>query len=136
MARIPSSINGVIVEFAPTAVNDVAQTMVDGLQHCVRPDVAQGHMLAKIFISSASDSHAFPSRHVQKKAVDISRINGTKMAVGYPSDASVKAIVDALQKAFETFMHRRENFGPHLKKKLGKAHAVSGHHDHIHFSVN
>jgi hypothetical protein len=32
MARIPSSINGVIVEFAPTAVNDVAQTMVDGLR--------------------------------------------------------------------------------------------------------
>ena len=38
--------------------------------------------------------------------------------------------------AFETFAKRRENFGPHLKLKLGQPHEVSGHKDHIHFSVN
>jgi hypothetical protein len=92
--------------------------------------------LSKIFVSSASDSHTFPSRHTQKKAVDISRINGTKIVIGYPSNAMLKAIVDAIQDTFETFSQRRENFGPHLKLKLGVPHPVDGHGDHIHFSVN
>lgn len=136
MARIPSAINGVNVEFAVTVVNDVEQAVVDALMHCVQPNVANGHTLRTIFVSSASDSHAFPSRHAQKKAVDISRINGTKIVIGYPSNLALKAIVDALQTAFETFATRRENFGPHLKLKLGRPHDVDGHADHIHFSVN
>jgi hypothetical protein len=74
--------------------------------------------------------------HAQKKAVDISRIIGTKIVVGYPSNVTLKAIVDALQDVFETFSKRRENFGPHLKLKLGRTHPVDGHADHIHFSVN
>jgi hypothetical protein len=136
MAQIPSAINGVAVEFAVTVVNDVDQTVVDALMHCIKPNVANGHTLSKIFVSSASDSHTFPSRHAQKKAVDISRINGTKIVIGYPSHATLKAIVDALQDAFETFAKRRENFGPHLKLKLGRPHPVDGHADHIHLSVN
>jgi hypothetical protein len=136
MAQIPANINGVVVDFAATVVNDVDQAMVDGLLHSIKPNIAAGHILARIFISSVSDSHAAPSRHFQKKAVDISRINGTKMVIGYPSNATVKAVVDAIQQAFETFAKRRENFGPHLKLKLGQPHEVSGHKDHIHFSVN
>jgi hypothetical protein len=73
---------------------------------------------------------------MQKKAVDISRINGTKMALGYPQGGSIKAIVDAIQDAFEGFTSRRENYGPHLKKKLGQNWTISGHNDHIHLSVN
>ena len=136
MAQIPSNINGVAVEFAPTVVNDVDQAMVDGLFHCIKPNIAGAHPLTKIYISSVSDSHVAPSRHFQKKAVDISRVNGTKIVIGYPSNLAVKAIVDAIQDSFETFTKRRENFGPHVKLKLGTKHQVSGHQDHIHFSVN
>ncbi len=89
-----------------------------------------------IYISSANDSHTLPSRHMQQKAVDISRINGTKMSVGYPSMSSVKKIVDAIQDTFEGFDGRRENFGPHLKKKLGEDYTILGHNDHIHISVD
>lgn len=136
MAQIPSAINGVAVEFAETVLNDVDQAVVDAMMHCMKPNVANGHTLSKIFVSSASDSHVFPSRHAQKKAVDISRINGTKIVIGYPSNVMLKAIVDAIQETFETFSTRRENYGPHLKLKLGLPHPVDGHADHIHFSVN
>ena len=136
MAQIPSAINGVAIEFAVTVVNDVDPAVVDAMMHCIKPNVANGHTLSKLFVSSASDSHVFPSRHAQKKAVDISRINGTKIVIGYPSNVTLKAIVDALQNSFETFSKRRENYGPHLKLKLGQPHSVDGHADHIHFSVN
>ena len=136
MTAIPSTINGVTVEFSSTVNNDVEQAMIDGLNHCIKPNIATGQALTKIYISSAYDSHTLPSRHMQKKAVDISRINGTKMAIGYPQDGALTAIVDAIQTSFESFSKRRENFGPHFKKKLGAAHSVSGHADHIHLSVN
>ena len=136
MPQIPTLINGVTMEFGTGVVNDVKQVMIDGLKHCLKKDIASGHTLTTIFISSAFDSHQMPSRHMQQKAVDISRINGKKMAVHYSSDAVVKAIVNTIQEKFETFQHRRENFGPHLKKKLGENWSVSGHGDHIHFSVN
>ncbi len=77
-----------------------------------------------------------PSRHAQQKAVDISRINGTKIIIGYAEGGAVPVIVDAIQNGFETFGQRRENFGPSLKKKHGNEYTVSGHADHIHLSVN
>lgn len=137
MAEIPSSINGVQVEFADTVVNDVDDSLVSAMKQCITSSVATGHTLSKIYVSSASDSHPDPnSRHSQNKAVDISRINGTKIALGYPSDATVTAIVKAIQEGFESYPSRRENFGPYLKKKLGQDWTVSGHNDHIHLSVN
>jgi hypothetical protein len=136
MAQIPASINGVIVEFETTVVNNVDHSVVDGLKHCVKLNIAPGYPLHRIFISSAFDSHTAPSRHVQHKGVDISRINGTKIVIGYPGDPAIKAIVDAIQKAFESYTGRRENFGPHFKHKLGNPYTVSGHKDHIHLSVN
>lgn len=59
-----------------------------------------------------------PSRHVQGegKVVDNSRINGNKMSIFYPDNATVKAVVDAMQTEFENYTHRRENFGPFMKK--------------------
>jgi hypothetical protein len=56
--------------------------------------------------------------------------------IGYPGDPAVKAIVDAIQTVFESYSHRRENFGPHFKHKLGMPFPVGGHQDHIHLSVN
>ncbi|MDH5545422.1 MAG: hypothetical protein OEZ43_07515 [Gammaproteobacteria bacterium] len=136
MPTIPSSINSVVVEFANSVNKDVAQVLINGLNHCIKADVASGFTLDKIYISSAKDSHTLPSRHMQSKAVDISRVNGTKIAIGYPQGGAIKAIVDAIQDSFESFASKRENFGPHLKKKLGNNYSVSGHNDHIHISVN
>jgi hypothetical protein len=136
MAQIPSTINGVSVEFGSGIGNDVDQRVIEALRHCIKSNVAPGHVLTTIYISSPYDSHQLPSRHMHHKAVDISRINGTKIVIGYPQGGSIKAIVDAIQDAFETFAFRRENFGPHVKKKLGQDFFVSGHDDHIHLSVN
>lgn len=136
MAQIPTSINGVAVEFGSTVGNNVVQSMIEALSFCIMRDIASGYQLSKIYISSAYDSHEPPSRHMQHKAVDISRINGTKIALGYQEGGSVKAIVDAIQEKFEEFHGRRENFGPHFKKRLGKIYTVNGHADHIHLSVN
>lgn len=136
MALIPSTINGVSVEFAPTVNRTVEQRLVDGLSHCIRTDIAAGHALGTIYISSGNDSHSMPSRHSQAKAVDISRINGKRMSEYYGSDTAVTAITNAIQDAFETFVHRRENFGPHIKHKLGGNYSVTGHGDHVHISVN
>lgn len=136
MATIPSSINGVSVEFADTVNKNVEQSMVDGLKHCIKTNIASGYTLQKIYVSSANDSHVSPSRHAQEKAVDISRINGTKIVLGYPGTAEIKAIVDAIQDSFEGYSGRRENFGPYMKKKSGADWEVSEHDDHIHLSVD
>jgi hypothetical protein len=136
MAQLPSAINGVEVEYSATVNKTVEQRLIDGLQACIRHDIASGHTLATIYISSANDSHSLPSRHAQAKAVDISRINGKKMAIHYGEDAAVTAIVEAIQNAFEGYVHRRENFGPFIKRKLGATFSVSGHADHIHLSVS
>lgn len=117
MPTILGNINGVLIEFSPNVNKNVDQKIIDALKHVLSTNVASGHTLTKVYISSANDQHTFPSRHVQGagKAVDISRINGMKMSVFYPSNATVKAITDALQNKFEYFAHRRENFGPLYK---------------------
>jgi hypothetical protein len=136
MPNIPSTINGVSVTFGGLVKREVHQTLITALEHTIKPDVAAGYTLSEIYVSSASDSHQSPSRHAQSKAVDISRINSKRMSTYYPSDPEVVAIVNALQLRFESAMGRRENFGPHLKHKQGSDQAVSGHADHIHFSVD
>jgi hypothetical protein len=136
MATIPTVINGVTIQFAPTVVNNVNQWIVDALKHCLKTGIISSNGLHTVYISSAADSHTAPSRHVQHKAVDISRLNGIKIAVGYPGNSFIKSVVDAIQNEFESYPHKRENFGPHLKKKLGAPWPVSGHGDHIHLSVN
>ena len=94
--------------------------------------------MKEIYISSANDSHSYPSRHVQGngKGVDISRINGMKMGLYYKKNKTVQNITDSIQNCFETYPYRRENFGPLFKKKLGKPYKVKGHNDHVHISVN
>lgn len=136
MSGIPGSINGVSVEFAGSVNEEVEESMISGLRHCIETGIAPGHSLQTIWISSANDSHQAPSRHTQGKAVDISRINGTRIAEGYSTSAEVRAIVDAIQEKFESYVGARENFGPHLKRKHGMPHGVSGHGDHIHLSVD
>ncbi len=138
MPQIPTSINSVAIKFSQTANRNVDQKIINALKQCIKPNIAKGFFLTKVYISSANDSHVFPSRHVQGagKAVDISRINGLKMSLHYKTSQTVKKITNAIQTSFESYVHRRENFGPFFKKKLGKYHSVSGHGDHIHISVN
>ena len=138
MPNIPSTINSVTVRFGSAVNKSVDQKVINGLKKVIKTDIATGHTLDKIYISSANDQHQLPSRHVQGngKAVDISRINGLKLSTNYSSNNTVKAIVNAIQEEYENYTHRRENFGPHFKKKNGNPHTVSGHGDHIHLSVN
>ena len=138
MSEIPNIINGVSIEFSPNVNNNVDKKIINALRSILSADIAPGHVLTKIYISSANDQHNLPSRHVQGegKAIDISRINGLKMSTDYEIEKSVKAITDALQEKFEQYPHKRENFGPFFKKKLGSEYSISGHKDHIHFSVN
>jgi hypothetical protein len=110
--------------------------VIDGLVHCIRPEIASGYALQRIYVYSVFDSHKMPSRHMQRKAVDISRINGVRVFAGYLDRGPVKAIVDAIQTSFESYVHRRENFGPLFKKKSGRDWVVAGHQDHIHLSVD
>lgn len=136
MPAIPANINGVTVNFATAVNNNVQQLVIDALRHCIKPNIAAGHQLDSIFVSSARRQNPNTSRHNTGRAVDISRINGVRMLGGFDTNAHVKAIVTAIQQRFESFSERRENFGPALKKKLGQPFQVSGHKDHIHFSVN
>lgn len=136
MASIPVSINGVSIRFGAGVNREVHHALIVALKHTIKPDVAPGYSLRALYVSSASDSHKMPSRHAQSKAVDISRVNEKRMSVYYGSDAEITAITDALQLRFETAFRRRENFGPHFKRKSGGEHGVSGHGDHIHFSVD
>ena len=128
MPNISNNINGVSVEFSAKVNKSVDQKIINALRQVVKTNIASGHTLFKIYISSAHDQHRLPSRHVQGKgkAVDVSRINGMKMSMFYPSNAAVKAIFDAMQTEFESYIHRRENFGPLFKKKLGNNHATFG----------
>ncbi|MBK8264684.1 MAG: hypothetical protein IPK80_25500 [Nannocystis sp.] len=134
--HIPSAINNVTIEFAATVDREVDERLVEGLRHCIKTDIAPGYTLHTIYISSASDSHVAPSRHAQSKAVDISRINGKRMSEHYGAGGEVTEITQAIQSSFETFGHRRENFGPSIKHKLGESYSVGGHADHIHLSVD
>lgn len=41
-----------------------------------------------------------------------------------------------LQQRLENLSNIRENFGPSFKHKNGLLWCISGHQDHIHFSIN
>lgn len=138
MAVIPNQINNVQVQFGLNVHNSVDSNLLAFLLQTIRPNIVDGPTLSSIYISSLKDQHNLPSRHMQGagKAVDISRINGMKMSTHYPGDPAVRQITDVLQLAFENWEGRRENFGPLFKRKHGQSYPVSGHADHIHFSVD
>ena len=138
MAIIPGQINDVTIHFGLNVHNSVDPKLLGFLQHTIRPNIVDGPTLTSIYISSLKDQHNLPSRHMQcsGKAIDISRINGMRMSTHYPGDPTVAQVTEALQRAFENWEGRRENFGPLFKRKHGKNHPVGGHNDHIHFSVD
>lgn len=136
-AKIGVKINDVDVEYASGADNEVNQTLIDLLTGFVKSGVATGNVLEKIYVSATTNgTHATGSRHYSGKAVDISRINGKYMSTTYSSDASVKAIVDALQDEADKQPGIRENFGPKFTHKHKANWTVAAHDDHIHLSVD
>jgi hypothetical protein len=136
MPAIGSALNTVRVDFGPNVNNDVDPKLIDALRQVVESGAPSQYLITSIFVSSADDSHAWPSRHVQKKAVDISRINGKHIKGSYGIDPATTAIVQRIQEAFEKVPGRRENYGPYLKKKSGQPYKVPGHDDHIHLSID
>jgi hypothetical protein len=135
--KIGAKINDVDVEYASGADNEVKQELIDLLKGVVKSGVATGSTLEKIFVSATTNgTHATGSRHYSGKAIDISRINGKYMSTSYPSDSSVKAIVDALQDEGDKQTGIRENFGPKFLHKHKANWTVAAHDDHIHFSVD
>ncbi len=136
MPAIPGNLNGVAIVFDNGADNDVEPAMLTALGWLVRPGVPYRHLITALFVKSVRDRHRWPSRHVQRKAVDISRINGRRIADGYGRDSATTEIVQRLQLEFENIPNRRENFGPFMKHKHGKPYRVGGHLDHIHLSID
>ena len=136
MAKLSSSIGGVQLLFKEGVNTEVDPRLIRALEQVIRPGVPSVHIVQSLVISSANDSHAWPSRHVQQKAVDISRINGRFIAGSYGKDPAITAIVQRMQQEFERVAGRRENFGPYLKLKHGKPYRVGGHGDHMHFSID
>lgn len=136
MAKIPDNIGGVQIELAEGVGNDVTDEMLEALRAAISKTSVAGYTIDQLWVSSARDSHICPSRHVTGNAVDISRVNGKYISVSYEHDDAIRAIVDGLQKKFESAPHRRENFGPTIQKKLGEDYPVTGHKDHFHWSVN
>ena len=146
MPAIPNTIYGVKVVFAPNVNNDVTPKMVAALRAVINPGIAPGHVLHTIYISSARRNQPTASNHPYGRAVDVSRINGIRIDPGFTTDASVRAIVKAIQTAFETVPNRRENYGPAFLKKSGAllkstnpaayAKLAPMHQNHIHMSVD
>ncbi len=146
MPAIPSTIDGVNVVFAPNVNNDVTPKMVAALRAVISTGIAPGHVLHTIYVSSARRKQPTASNHPYGRAVDVSRINGIRIDPGFTNDASVRAIVMAIQTAFESAPNRRENYGPAFLKKSGAllkttnpsayARLEPMHRNHIHMSVN
>ncbi|NCO64336.1 MAG: hypothetical protein GW839_09705 [Flavobacteriales bacterium] len=88
-------------------------------------------------MATTNGKHSSTSNHSNGTALDISRINGDKMAL-----SGITNQIKELQKAFDAFIFIRENFGPYFKHKFNNAnntwnysYPVGGHKDHIHVSV-
>lgn len=80
--------------------------------------------------------HAATSNHYNKTALDITKINGHKIA-----DIRFENVTYELQNAFDECPQIRENFGPGFKHKTevnslkDTNYSIPGHFDHIHISV-
>lgn len=97
-------------------------------------------LIESVHISATTNGlHGPNSNHYAGTAIDISRINGTRML---EASGDERRLIFELQQAFNTYPHIRENFGPFMKYKYtlentrwNYQHEVSGHRDHIHISV-
>lgn len=120
----------------------VAIDLIMGLKFALQEansNLSASNQITSIYISATTNGHGTtgPSNHLKATAVDISRLNGNKMAL-----TGVTPQIIELQKAMDNYEYIRENFGPYFKHKYSIEsdswnynHPVSGHKDHIHFSI-
>lgn len=120
----------------------VATALINGLKHALQAANANldpDNQITSIHIMATTNGHgtAGTSNHLKGTAVDISRINGVKIATMGTNEKIVH-----LQEAMDTFPDVRENFGPYFKHKYFKETGtwdydfpVSGHQDDIHISI-
>ncbi len=116
-----------------SADQEVAVCLVQALVEALKC-ASKDYDISSIYISATTNGkHSETSNHTKALAIDLSRINGVKMA--NMNEEKLK-IVEKIQECLEDYSGIRENFGPKMKKKLGKDYDVSDHSDHIHFSIN
>jgi hypothetical protein len=124
-------VNPLLIEAIQFAIGE-ANTVLEELEFPER--------IHTVHISSTTNGlHGPNSNHYSGMAVDISRINGTRM---YFTRGANRRLIFELQQAFNKFPYIRENFGPFLKykytledQKWSYYHEVGGHKGHIHISV-
>ncbi|WP_299673059.1 hypothetical protein [uncultured Tenacibaculum sp.] len=123
------------------ADQEVSPVLVEGMKFALEKannNLSSSEKITSIYISATTNGeHSATSNHPLGLAIDISRINGKRMAV-----TGVTNQIKELQKAFDSFQYIRENFGPHFKHKYDLNtnrwnfnYPVGGHKDHIHISV-
>lgn len=143
MATCPDSLNGVSFTFGANVDRALHDDLMAAMQAIIRSDLAPAGETLTLHISSISEAggHGRNSRHYAppRKAIDISRVNGKRLSVFYPSDAFVTQVTQELQRRFDAFARRRENFGPFAMQKFGQPYGDEGlkemHRSHMHFSI-
>lgn len=123
---------GVTTSDGVSADQEVAICLIDALIDAL--ECASGsYTINKIYISATTNGeHSTESNHYKSLAIDLSRINGTKMAL---MNATELETVEKLQDCLENYSGIRENFGPFLEKKSNTDYDVTDHNSHIHFSI-
>jgi|GEM_PF-811651 len=139
--------NEIIINFGTTssdnqnANQEISTILISALKQALQAannNLNQNEKIESIYIMATSNgTHGPGSNHGNGTALDISRINGVKMAV-----SGVTNQISELQIAFDNYIYIRENFGPYFKHKFYSSNGtwnynypVAGHNDHIHVSV-
>lgn len=136
----------IIIDFGTTSDNqnanqEVSPNLISALKQALQNannNLNTDEKIESIYIMATSNGgHGPDSNHSKGTALDISRINGVKMAI-----SGVTNQITELQIAFDNFAFIRENFGPYFKHKFyisngtwNYNYPVPGHNDHIHVSV-
>ena len=123
-----------------SADQEVATRLVEAIEYALNEanaNLTGSDKIISIYVKATTNGiHSDGSNHSKGTAVDISRINGTKVI-----NLGNNTQVTALQNAFDNFNGIRENFGPQFKHKTFENGSVNlnwpvgGHRDHIHVSV-
>lgn len=120
----------------------VAIDLIGGMKYAIEQansNLSASNQITSIYISASTNGHGTTgsSNHLKATAVDISRLNGNKMAL-----TGVISQIIELQKAMDNYEYVRENFGRYFKHKYfigtnswNYEFPVGGHKDHIHIST-
>lgn len=116
------------------------RTVLDRLRVRGLPAITTVYLSAVTGPTKNGKDHVWPSRHSTGLAVDISRLNGASVSDicravrggGASSEHPLRDAVLALQLLFKG----HECFGPFVSRCDGAPRFVSGHLDHLHFSVS